>query len=70
MDIINGEYPPGVFFKGSQIFGQKIKGSQIFRRKFNGSQMYISKFANFFFKIPIFSEDTDPNIAEIGKAMK
>ena len=24
----------------------------------------------FFFKIPIFSEDTDPNIAEIGKAMK
>ena len=32
-DIINGEYPPGVFFKGSQIFGQKNKGSQIFTRK-------------------------------------
>ena len=37
--IINGEYPPGVFFKGSQIFGQKNKGSQIFRRKFKGSQI-------------------------------
>ena len=37
VDIINGQYPPGVFFKGSQIFGQKNKGSQIFRRKFKGS---------------------------------
>ena len=27
--IINGEYPPGVFFKGSQIFWRKFKGSQI-----------------------------------------
>ena len=39
VDIINGEYPPGVFFKGSQIFEQKNKGSQIFRRKFKGSQI-------------------------------
>ena len=39
VDIINGEYPPGVFFKGSQIFEQKNKGSQIFRGKFKGSQI-------------------------------
>ena len=39
MGIINGEYPPGVFFKGSRIFGQKNKGSQILRRKFKGSQI-------------------------------
>ena len=39
LDIINGEYPPGLFFKGSQIFGQKNKGSQIFRGKFKGSQI-------------------------------
>ena len=24
VDIINGEHPLGVFFKGSQIFGEKI----------------------------------------------
>ena len=29
VDIINGEYPPGVFLKGSQIFGQKNKGRNI-----------------------------------------
>ena len=39
VDIINGEYPPGVFFEGSQIFEEKNKGSQIFRRKFKGSQI-------------------------------
>ena len=39
VDIINGEYPPGVFFKGSQMFGQKNKGSQIFREKYEGSQI-------------------------------
>ena len=37
--IINWEYPPGVFFKGCQIFGHKNNGSQIFRRKFKGSQI-------------------------------
>ena len=26
VDIINGDYPPGVFFKESQIFGQKNEG--------------------------------------------
>ena len=39
VDIIHGKYPPGVFFKGSQISGQKNKGSQIFRRKFKGYQI-------------------------------
>ena len=39
VDIINREYPPGVFFKGSQIFGQENKGSQIFTRKCKGSQI-------------------------------
>ena len=39
VDIINGEYPPGVFFEGSQIFEQKNKGSQLFRRKFKGPQI-------------------------------
>ena len=78
MDIINGEYPPGVFFKGSQIFGQKNKGSQIFRGKFKGSEINFKDFPFFFqnFHFFIFSEDTDPNIAkivtisEIGKAIK
>ena len=39
VNIIDGEYPPGVFFKGSQIFGQENKGSQIFKGKFKGSQI-------------------------------
>ena len=58
MDIINGEYPPGVFFKGSQIFGQKKKGSQIFRREFKGSQINF-KVCPIFFQIFISLEDTD-----------
>ena len=66
MDIINREYPPGVFFKGSQIFGQKNKGSEIFRRKFKIRGLKsISKFEQIFFKISIFLEDTDPNIEKI-----
>ena len=39
VDIINGQYPPGVFFQGSQIFGQENKESQIFRGKSKGSQI-------------------------------
>ena len=26
VDIINGEYPPGVFFKGLKFLGMKIRG--------------------------------------------
>ena len=33
VDIINGEYPLGVFFNGSQIFGEKNKGSQNLKKK-------------------------------------
>ena len=52
VDIINGEYLPGVFFKGSRIFGQKNKGSQSFRRKLKGLKS-ISKLDHIFFKISI-----------------
>ena len=74
MDIINGEYPPGVFFKGSQVFRQKNKRSLIFRRKFMGSNQFqsltfFSTFSNFqiFQNFQNFQilEDTDPNIAKI-----
>ena len=41
--IINGKYPPGGVFKGSenfwQIFGKKNKGCQNFRVKFKGSEI-------------------------------
>ena len=66
MDIINGEYRPGVLFKGSDIFGQKNEGSQIFRRKFKESQINF-KISPIFFKISIFLEDMDPNIPKIVK---
>ena len=68
MDTINGEYPPGVFFRGSQNFGQKNKGSQIFRRKFKGSQINFKSLTNFS-KFPFF-EETDPNIAKIVTIQK
>ena len=64
MDIINGEYLPGRFFKGSQIFGQKIRDLKILVENLRGLKS-ISKFDQFFFKISIFLEDTDPNIAKI-----
>ena len=49
-------YPPGVFFKGSQIFGQKNKGLKFLREILRGLKS-ISKFDQF--------TDTDPNIAKI-----
>ena len=61
--------PARSVFKGSQIFGEKNKGSQILRRKFKGFQINF-KVCQFFFKISILSEDTDLQIAEIGKGMK
>ena len=37
MDIINGEYPPGVFFKGSQIFEEKkIRGLKFIGENLRG----------------------------------
>lgn len=35
--IFNGVYPPGAYFKGSEIFYPKIKGSEIFLEFFKGS---------------------------------
>ena len=55
VDIINEEYPPGVFFKGSQIFGQKIKGLKFLGENLRGLKL-ISKFDHNFFKISIFSD--------------
>ena len=64
MDITNGAYPPGVFYKGSQIFGQKIRGLKILGGNLRGLKS-ISKFDRNFFKISIILEVTDPNIAKI-----
>ena len=47
MDIINGEYLPGRFFKGSQIFGQKIRDLKILVENLRGLKS-ISKFVQFF----------------------
>ena len=56
--MIKGEYPPGVFFKGSQIFGQKIRGLKFFVENLRGLKS-ILKFDLFFQNFP-FLEDTDP----------
>ena len=64
VDIINRKYPPGVFFKGSQIFGQKNKGLKSLGENLRGPKS-ISKFDQIFYKISIFfleDTDTDPNI--------
>ena len=53
VDIIIGEHPPGVFFEGSQIFGQKNKGSQILRGILKGSQINFKVWPNFFSKSPL-----------------
>ena len=57
MDIINGEYPPGVFFKGS-FFEKKIRGLKFVGENLRGLKS-ISKFDQFFVKICIFLEDTE-----------
>ena len=47
--IIIGEYPPGVFFKGSQIFGQKIRSLKFLEENLRGLKS-VSKFDQFFFQ--------------------
>ena len=64
MDIINREYPPGVFSKGSQIFGQKIRGLKFLEENLRGLKS-ISMFGQNVFKIFSFLEVIDPNIAKI-----
>ena len=49
---------------GSQIFGEKIRGLKFLEENLRGLKI-ISKFDQIFFKISIFLEDTDPNIAKI-----
>ena len=53
VDIFNGEYPPGVFFKGSQIFGQKIRGFKFLGENLRGLKS-ISKFDHFFQDFNVF----------------
>ena len=64
MDIINGEYPPGVFLRGLKFSGKKIRGLKFLGENLRGLKS-ISKFDQNFFKISIFLEVTDPNIAKI-----
>ena len=48
-----GEYPPGVFFKGCQIFGEKIRGLKFLGENLRGLKS-ISKFDQIFSKFPFF----------------
>ena len=64
MDIINGEYPPGVFLRGLKFSGKKIRGLKFLEENLRGLKS-ISKFDQIFFKIFIFLKVTDPNIAKI-----
>ena len=61
--LLMGNARRGVFFKRSQIFGQKIRGLKYLGENLRGLKS-ISKFDLIFFKISIFSE-ADPNIAKI-----
>ena len=64
MDIINGEYSPGVFLRGLKFSGKKIRGLKFLGENLRGLKS-ISKFGQYFFKISTFLEVTDPNIAKI-----
>ena len=61
MDIINGEYPPGVFLKGLKFSDKKIRGLKFLGENLRGLKS-ISKFDQVFYKISISLEDTDRNI--------
>ena len=61
MDIINGEYPPGVFLRGVKFSDKKIRGLKFLGENLRGLES-ISKFDQIFLKISVFLEDTDPNI--------
>ena len=39
-DIYSAGYPPGAFFKGCEIFFEKIKGCEKNRQKFKGSENF------------------------------
>ena len=56
MDIINEEYPPGVFLRGLKFLDKKIRG-----RKFLGENLSLTKI----FQNLHFLEDIDPNLAKI-----
>ena len=56
VDIIDGEYPSGVFLRGLKFSGKKIRGLKFLRENLRGLKS-ISKFDQF--------TDTDPNIAKI-----
>ena len=54
-DIINGEYPPGVFLWGLKFSGKRIRGPKLLGENLRGLKS-ISKFEQNFFKISIFME--------------
>ena len=64
VDMINGEYPPGVFLRGLKFSGKKIRGLKFLGDNLRGLKS-ISKFDQNLFKISNFLEVTDPNIAKI-----
>ena len=64
MDIINGEYPLGVFLRGLKFSGKKIRDLIFLGENLRGLKS-ISKFDQNFFKISSFLKITDPNISKI-----
>ena len=59
-----GNTRPECFLRGLKILDKKIRGLKFLRENLRGLKS-ISKFDQYFLKISIFLEDTDPNIAKI-----
>ena len=53
MDIIDGEYPPGVFLRGLKFSDEKIRGIKFLGENLRGLKS-ISKFVQFFSTFPFF----------------
>ena len=64
VDIINGEYPPGVFLRGLKFLAEEIRGLKFLGENLRGHKL-ISEFDLNFSKSPCFLVDTDSIIANI-----
>ena len=55
VDIMNGEYPPGVFLRGLKISDEKIRGLKFLRENLRGLNQFQS-LTTFFSKFPLIFE--------------
>ena len=62
--LLMGNTRPECFLRGLKFLGKKIRGLKFLGENLRGLKS-ISKFDQNFFKISIFLEVTDPNIAKI-----